>query len=134
MPIVMEPRENGRVLLIRVSDPWTIDDLDQLFDQIRQCVEHCDHPVYSLIDMTLARGIPPRFLIRLQQEPLLTHPNFGGAVFANAGSVMQALFDVATSIFHLKPAVFFRSEAEAWTHLRAEIGHLDNGQPLTGTV
>jgi hypothetical protein len=125
MPIIMESRENNRILCIRVADPWTTEDLNILFSQMKPMFERNRRRIYWLVEMTFARGTPPRFLFRLNQESILTHPNFGGAVFVNAGSVMQALLDLATAVFHFKPPRFFRSEDEAWAYLRDLLAHDD---------
>jgi hypothetical protein len=118
MPIVMEPRDNHRILRVRIADPWTTEDMDGLFAQMWPIFERSHRRVYWLVEMALARTIPSRFLIRLHQEAIMTQPNFGGAVFVNASPVMQALLDVATTIFHLEPVRFFRAEDEAWAYLR----------------
>jgi len=121
MPILMEMRENGRVVLIRVSDPWTIDDMDRFFAQVKPHVDQSSQLVYVLLDMTSARGVPSRLVIRLRNEPMLTHPNYAETAVVNANPVIQALFGVAAAVFHLKPARFLKSEDEAWDYLRAKI-------------
>ncbi len=62
MPVTQELIENGRILLVTFSDPWTAQEMVSLFPEARRFYDAAERPIHILIDTRRSKTPAPNAL------------------------------------------------------------------------
>jgi hypothetical protein len=121
MPVSMEIREKGRVLLVTYIDPVNLDDVDEMARQgllHRDSVPHTVHVIFNFSRFTS----PPLGMLRARFSPVFTHPRSGEIIFVGINLTLRSLMLLSASFTgNARRLKFFQHEAEAWTFVRQVI-------------
>jgi hypothetical protein len=136
MPANLEILENGQVIRVTISDPWTSSEFGPLYQQDR---EHRDsmqlsHPgekVHLLVDMTGIKN-PSQGFLQARQTPSISHPTAGYIVITGANSMMKSMSEAIMRITRFSRVRFFNTYEVGITFLRKAI--LDQAKRRTKTA
>jgi hypothetical protein len=120
MPVTQELIENGRILLVTFSDPWTAQEMVSLFPEARRFYDAAERPIHILID-TRRSKMPAPNALRAREAPALRHPMSGSAAIVGASAIARAVAEVALKLAHFDRAAFFDTYEEGLAFLRARI-------------
>jgi hypothetical protein len=120
MPVTQELIENGRILLVTFSDPWTAQEMVSLFPETRRFYDAAKRPIHMLIDTRQARAWTPHAL-RAREAPSLRHPMSGNAAVIGVDTVARAVGEMAFKLARFDRAAFFDTYEEGLAFLKARI-------------
>jgi hypothetical protein len=126
MPISMEPRENGRVLYIVFTDPWSIGDLKMLLQQIAVYLREVNPQAHMLVDLTRTHVIPPDAVQQVFNDLRAIEPEMGEVILVGATRAMQLLGELVFRLFHFGPIQFYDSMEAAWAYVEKTLAEGDN--------
>src|SRR5439155_7135382 len=119
MPVKQELIENGRILQVTFTDPWTVNEMTALFPQAQQYYDNAHQKIHMLIDMQSRYGT--QGALRARQAPGLFHRNSGQIAVAGANALARSLGEAVFRLARFSRARFFDSEADALAYLRQVI-------------
>jgi hypothetical protein len=117
MPVTYQPYENGRIVRLNITDPWSTSDLLRAYSDEMPIFDTAPGMVHTLVDLSQAHQIPPGVLGAHRGSPHVSHTNRGEIVIIGAGSLLTALVETAAKVIRFKNVKFCNSEAEAWDYL-----------------
>jgi hypothetical protein len=118
MPVKCELRENGHVVYITVTDPWTAHELQAIYSVERPFFDQAHHRVHTLANLTAAHRVPSGLLGARNGSPHVFHPNKGEIVVVGANSLIQMLLNTVIRVVRFEGLKLFATEEEAWAYLR----------------
>jgi hypothetical protein len=121
MPIIQELRENGHILFVKFSDPWTVAELEVRYTEDREIRDVSRFLVHSLVDVTELRYLPSGFIPVARRTPAFTHPKRGEVAVVGASIFVQRIAEVLILVTRAASLKFFRSHDEALVYLRQVI-------------
>ncbi len=115
MPVKVSLDPQKRHMIYEISEPVTIDDLLEAYEQEREFRDSIPYTLHSLVDMSKLRSIPPRWLTA-KAGPGLTHPRSGEMVFCGLSTSLKIIVQTITRITNYQRMKFFddREKAEAY--------------------
>jgi hypothetical protein len=125
MPITVEFAEEGHVFWMKITDPWTMNDMVSVFQQARPHFDKATYKIHTLANVTETKILPPGVLSIRQGNPTLVHPNRGHAAVVGANSLIKTIGDAVTRVARFKSVQFFNTEDQAWISLRQIIARED---------
>src|SRR4051794_10786689 len=117
MPIHMEPRENGRVIFYKLTDPWTIPELAGLYPENKVIRDKSEKKVHVIADVSESHKLPDGILKLRGVSPDIAHPTSGYLIVVGAKSFMRNLFEVAFKLLRSGRLKFVATEQEAWAQV-----------------
>jgi hypothetical protein len=118
MPSTMEMREDGHVLFIRITDPWSVEEFaNQSYGPTQAYYDKAEHLVHTIICLD-AKKTPDHLLKGRRGAPALSHPNAGQLVIVGASPLLRSLIEVMYKLSGFTRGEFFANEDEAWRYLR----------------
>src|SRR5262249_17505630 len=120
MPVELELKENGRVMLWRFSDPWSLVELKPLTLQARDIFQKATFTVHSMADLRQARRVPSGVL-STRQVTTWQHARSGQLVLLGASAFARLMMETVFRIARFDRFRFFEDEAEALAYLRGLI-------------
>ena len=120
MPIKQVLEENGRILRVTFTDPWSVEEMLKEFETAQHYLDKATQPIHVLVDMTEATRATPGAL-RARESPALRHPMGGQVAVFGMNSLGRTLAETVFRLVRFRRARFFDSEAEALAHLRGLI-------------
>ncbi|MCE7948411.1 MAG: hypothetical protein DYG88_13390 [Chloroflexi bacterium CFX4] len=120
MPIVQVLEENGRILRVTFTDPWSAEEMLKEFESTKHYLEEATRPIHLLADMRAAKRTTPGAL-RAREAPMLHHPMGGQVAVFGMNAVGRTLAETVFRLIRFRRARFFDSEAEALAYLRGLI-------------
>jgi hypothetical protein len=121
MPVTVELRENGHIVYLKFTDPWSIANLTAAYKEELPFYDNAAFKVHSLLDLTQAHRLPPGMMNGRQGSPALFHANRGVIVVIGANRFMQALANTSAKIVRYDGFRFFEKLDEGWDFLRGVI-------------
>ncbi len=116
MPVTQELIENGRILQVVFTDPWTERDMTGLFPQAQQYYDNARQKIHMLIEMRSRHAT--QGALRARYAPGLSHPNSGSIAVVGANSIARTLGEAVFRLAHFGRAKFFDTREEALSYLR----------------
>ena len=120
MPVTQELIENGRILLVTFSDPWTAKEMVGLFPESRRFYDAAERPIHMLIDVRQARVSTPSAL-RAREAPALKHPMGGDVAVVGAAPIIRAFGEMTFRLARFDRVAFFETYEEGLAFLKARI-------------
>jgi hypothetical protein len=120
MPVTQVLIENGRILLVTFSDPWTAKEMLSLFPEARRLYDAAERPIHMLIDVRQARASTPSAL-RAREAPALRHPMGGDVAVVGAAPIIRAFGEMTFRLARFDRVAFFDAYEESLAFLRARI-------------
>jgi hypothetical protein len=120
MPVTQELIENGRILLVTFSDPWTAQEMLSLFPESRRFYDAAERPIHMLIDVRQARVSTPSAL-RAREAPALKHPMGGDVAVVGAASIIRTFGEMTFRLARFDRVAFFDTYEEGLAFLKARI-------------
>jgi hypothetical protein len=118
MPVTQELIENGRILLVTFSDPWTAQEMVSLFPEARRFYDAAARPIHILIDTRRSKISAPNAL-RAREAPPLKHPMSGKAAVVGVNAITRAVGEMAFKLARFDRVAFFDTYEEGLAFLRA---------------
>jgi hypothetical protein len=116
MPVTIDFRENGHIIVKALRDPWDVDQLLSADAQLPRYYDSVRHKVHMLADVRSTNHIPPA-LIRLARSAPMVHPNAGEIAIVGATALMRAIGHMMFRIARFERVRYFATEEEAMTFL-----------------
>ncbi len=116
MPVTQVLEENGRILRVTFTDPWSADEMVAAFEESNRYLDAATKPIHVLVDATQAIRTTPGAL-RAREAPVLRHPMGGELAVFGMNLAGRILAETALRLARFKRAQFFETEAEARAHL-----------------
>jgi len=116
MPVKQELCENGRILQVTFTDPWTVKEMTDLFPQAQQIYDNASRKIHMLISMGSRYGT--QGALRARHAPGLTHRNSGFIAVAGANTLARTLGEAVFRLARFDRAKFFDSQEAALAYLR----------------
>jgi len=118
MPIQSTISEQGRILVLTISDPWSITEIAGIDSVARPVFERIarEHPnwrIHALVDMRQARHIPRALLQSRSAFRTLRHPNAGYTVLLGASTGAQVFGESLFRLARYDRIRFFKVEDDA---------------------
>lgn len=110
MPAILDVREEGRVLVFTLTDPWELSDLISLGMRSRMHMDRASDKIYRVYDVRGTKKIPAGMT---QATSLIGFRHNRSAELITIGS--------SAIVSHFVGDKHFDSEDEAWVYLRALI-------------
>ena len=107
MPATLEVREDGRVLVFTLTDPWELSDLISLAMRSRIHMDRASEPVYRVYDLREAQQLPPG-VSQAQGMIGFRHVKAGETVIVGTSPVAS----------RFEGDKRFDNEDQAWSHIR----------------
>src|SRR4051794_17017846 len=102
MPITFELCENGYAIHIKVSDPWTTQELLAMYEAERPLFDQAVNIIHTLVDLTGSRQVPSNVLSARKGSPHIEHPNKGHLVIVGASPLAQTLVETAVRVIRFQ--------------------------------
>jgi hypothetical protein len=132
MPVKQELIENGRILQVTFTDPWTVGEMTTLFPQAKEYYDKAPQKIHMLVDMQSRYG--SQGALRARQAPGLFHRNSGQIAVAGANALARSLGEAVFRVARFNRARFFDSQADALTYLRQVIASEAVNSPVSGST
>ncbi len=117
MPIRQVLEEDGRIVRVTFTDPWSAEEMLKEFESTKHYRDKATRPIHLLADMTTANRTTPGAL-RAREAPVLHHPMGGQVAVFGMNPVGRTLAETVFRLIRFRRACFFNSEAEALAYLR----------------
>jgi hypothetical protein len=119
MPAAVSLSDDSTVIFVQVSEPPTIAELSEAYEQIGHCLDQVDHPVDLLVDVTGVHTVPSGS-IGLQNNPFLKHSYGRRIAIYGAFMLVRLIAEAILRITRFERAAFFKTRDEAVIHLYAK--------------
>jgi SpoIIAA-like len=116
MPVKQELRDNGRILQVTFTDPWTVKEMTDHFPEAQQYYDSATHKIHMLIDMQSRVGT--QGALRARHAPGLVHRNSGFIAVAGANALARTLGETVFRLARFDRAKFFDNQEAALAYLR----------------
>ncbi len=121
VPIKFDIRENGWVIYLLLTDPWTVEEMWPYVEMNRLHREQCMHPVHSFYNLIGNRRLPPNVLRLRHGSPDLVHPRSGQVILIGANPTVGSVIEVIFRLARFNRFKFFSTEEEGWAYLQVLI-------------
>ena len=128
MPVTFRLEDNQRVMLWRLSDPWTLPELMAYYKEAQTILDGADQAVHSLIDLQQARRMPSGVL-KARYTSTWDHPRSGYTVVAGGTPLMSRMLELVFKMTRFERVKFFEDEAEARVFLNELINSAGTASP-----
>jgi hypothetical protein len=128
MPFTLTVAEQGHVLHVVYTDPWTLDDVRTVIARSEHYFNQVDFRVHTLVDISATRMTPS--MLGLRDVLILTHRNIGAVAIVGAARAYRIIVELIFQFYKLKHYGFFNSEDEGWCYLRKLIAN-ENDPAMT---
>ncbi|PJF35622.1 MAG: hypothetical protein CUN49_09625 [Candidatus Thermofonsia Clade 1 bacterium] len=116
MPITQKFEANGRIVCVKMADPWTVDEMLAAFKEAERHLEAATKPIHMLVDMREAVRTTHGAL-RAREAPVLRHPMGGEIAVFGINLAGRILAETVLRLARFQRAHFFETEAEARAYL-----------------
>lgn len=120
MPARIDLLEDGYVIRYDISDPWTMEEMFACYDQAKPLYDAANHKIHMLVNLEASRNLP-HGVLRVRQDPGLSHPNGGTVALVGAATFVRAIAETILRLARNNQAKFFDKEELAWVFLRENI-------------
>ena len=120
MPVTLELRENGYVLLYTIRGRWDVSELIALFPEEKRNRDAAQHTVHAIVDLRAGRNIPTG-LTRVRHGPGPTHKTAGYVALIGVPLLTRPLAVAIYRLLQFDRYKFFDSDTEAWAFIREKI-------------
>ena len=117
MPVTVNIVEGGHVIEVRISDPWTTEELLAVQSVTRPHRASVDFPVHSLLNVRGTWNVPPGVL-RGRHMPAFSSSSRGYIAVVGGGGLVRMMFDVVRRLVNFERVSYFQTDEEAWAFLR----------------
>lgn len=121
MPIIMETRENGHFLYVKISDPWSLAELETMYRQEKAYRDEASFTMHAMVDFSELKKVPPSSITVGRRSPSLSHTRRGHLVLIGGPSFLQALIETIGRMTRAAKIKFVKSEEEGLVYLRRVI-------------
>jgi hypothetical protein len=121
MSIKMESLEEGHILYVTITDPWTVAEMEAMYVKETALRDESKFVMHTLINVSNMRKLPPGLISIARRTPSLTHPRRGHMVVVGATAFAQAITETLVRITRALQTRFFKTEDEAINYLRTVI-------------
>jgi hypothetical protein len=126
MPLIVEFRENGRVVYYKVISPWTMSDYFAAAAKEKAHRDATPEIVHHFVNASQVYDFPPGS-VQVRNAPVFTHPRSGQVVVVGANTFARAFADMIFKFTRKHRVKFFNTEEEGWTYLRELIANESKG-------
>jgi hypothetical protein len=116
MPVKQELSDNGRILQVTFTDPWTVKEMTDLFPQAQQHYDNTTQKIHLLVNMQSRHGT--QGALRARHAPGLVHRNSGAIAVSGANALARTLGEAVFRLARFDRAKFFDSQEAALAYLR----------------
>jgi hypothetical protein len=120
MPADIRLSDDQTYIIYELSDPMTMDELVQAYDEEKRLRDRIPHTLHSITDMTKVRGIPHNWLTA-KSGPGLTHPRSGLITIVGISVGLRIIVNTIFSIVGYRRVQFFATREDALAAIRAEV-------------
>ena len=128
MPITMDIRENGWVLYLVLTDPWTVEEMWHFVEENRRYRDQCPHTVHVCYNLHDNKYLPPNVLRLSHGAPDVYHPRSGQVVLVGANPTVRSIIEIIFRLVRYDKFKFFSNEQDAWLYLRDFINPVEATQ------
>lgn len=112
MPIEKALTENGRIMRIMVSDPWTFKEMWDTLKQVHHSLDGVSQKVHLLFDLTRSRRIPMD-MMQMASRPDIGHPKTDQLIFLGANFATRMMIGTLARAQRADNVHFFDDESKA---------------------
>lgn len=116
MPVTLELRADGHVLVYTFKGRWSVNEVVALFPEEKRLRDSASHTVHALVDARASRNIPAG-LTNLRHGPGPNHPTSGYVAFVGVAPLQRRLVTAIYRLIRFERFKFFDTEEEAWVFL-----------------
>src|SRR5258708_28743950 len=120
MPVDLELKDNGRVMVWRFVDRWSLAELKPLTLQARDILKQATFTVHSIADLRQAHRVPSGVL-STRQVTTWHHARSGQLAVLGASPFIKVMLETVFRIARFDRFRLFDDEAEAMAYLRGLI-------------
>ncbi len=120
MPVTLEVRADGHVLVYTFKGRWNVGDVAALFPEEKRYRDSVNHTVHAFVDARGSRNIPAG-LTNLRHGPGPHHTTAGYVALVGVPVFGRPLVTAIYRLVHFDRFKFFDSEEEAWAFLNGLI-------------
>lgn len=125
MPASIELSENNRVLVCVISDPLTIEELDELMEQAKVYFDDSPRTLHTLVDGTALSNVP-NGVLRYRTSAFVIHPRSGYVVMATTSVLARNLMQMILRLANIDKGRFFATLEEGWKFIHDTLEAEDN--------
>jgi len=108
MPIELRMIHGNRVAHYIFSDPWQIQDMQTIQNEIMPHLDAATGPVHALVDLTRARQAPVGML-QTRTHPSFKHKNRGYIVLAGPSLLITRIAEIGFKLIGYSDVRFFEN-------------------------
>ena len=118
MPITMEPREGGRIIYFRFTEPLLVVDFAHIIEKEQALRDRASIKIHTVAECSKIRSVPLGTLRIVRRVPSLVHPTKGNVAVVGANEIIQPAALFVTRRLGLENVAFFSTEEDGMAHLR----------------
>ena len=120
MPIQLDLQENGRVLYVKVTDPFTAQDFNTSIKEQLPYYDNATNVLHQLINFSQVKKLPRNILAISNSIPAVVHPNRGHLVVIGANPFMQTMGEIIR-VMSVNVIKFVATDEEALDYIHKVI-------------
>ena len=124
MPVEHTLMENGRVTYLKLTDPFTVDEIADVLSDDKALKDQSQVKIHSIIDLSACRRLPDGIL-RLRNTPSIRHEMTGDTVIVGAPAAAKAIMSVFSQLSGGRAFIYVQTADEAWAYLFEKISQED---------
>ena len=118
MPVKPELRENGRVIYLEFTEPFTGQDFADSIKNVTVYYDNAADILHQLADVSKIRTLPKNVFTLSRTAPAVAHPKRGHLVIIGANSFIQVIGEAVKRMMRYGVIKFVSTEDDAWTYIR----------------
>ena len=128
MPIKQEILEDGWIVYVKYTDPWTLADLNSQFAEDQAYRDSVPHTVHALVDVGSVKTVPLGVL-KARYSPSFLHPRHGQVIGVVSNSYIRLLAITVSQLIQFEDVLLFENLDDALAHLRRVTAHGAQADP-----
>lgn len=126
MPVNLELHARGRYIIYRITEPWTIAELNEAYAREKQLRDDTPHTLHSITDFSGVVRIPSNWL-QSRMGPGFSHPRSGYIILVGQRPLVKAIVDVILKIVRYQRVKQYETFEEAEAFLQSVLENGENG-------
>ena len=132
MTIVMELRENNKVIYYHVTPPTTLREVVQTYPKNEALRDQYQHTIHTILDLSDVRLLPTDILAVRHSSPSLRHPRSGMVFVVTTNAFIVGIAEILSRLANTNRIRVVRTVDEAWIAVREVIKNEHDGEAHNG--
>jgi SpoIIAA-like len=120
MPAEISRMDDGRLTYIKISSPFSSQDMREVLRQTNEVLDTSSYVVNSVVDLSNFKSLSPEAM-KIDSYRGVNHANQGVVAMVGANNTLRSIANALVKVLGFSNMRFFASEEEAFEWVRAAI-------------